>query len=150
MNTYKDKKVIICEVLVIGSFLLNTFCVLTAKELHGAAAPVWLPRFDVVYWLKTFLAISGAFFFVKTKEKFNQENRFLSILIFSLIVYSIPGLNFILALPFNIIFSGVSTLKNQGITFQSRIPTQIAWSIPVFVLAVDLVKRIFKIKSKRV
>ncbi|HTY45762.1 MAG TPA: hypothetical protein VMD52_07235 [Patescibacteria group bacterium] len=128
--------------------MLNTFCVFAANELHGAAAPVWLPNFGLIYWSKTSFAIAGAIFFIRLKEIFKQKNNFLSLSIVILILYSIPGFNFILALPLNILFSGVATLKNQGITFQSRIPTQIVWSIPALVLTIDLVYKIFGAKNR--
>ncbi len=145
---YRNKKFIIAEILACIAFILNTICVLTAKEIHGPGAPAWLPHFGIVYWFKTTLAIIGLFYFFTSGVFITKKMpRYISISTLIILWYSIPVVNFFFNIIFNMLFSGISIARKEGITFQSRIPTQIIWSIPVFIVAIYLLVKSLKIKK---
>lgn len=148
---YKSNNFIIAEILACISFILNTVCVFTAKELHGPGAPAWLPSFGWVYWFKTILAVMGLFYFFTSRVFTAKEiPRYISISTLIVLWYSIPVVNlvFAIAIPFNVLFSGINVVREQGITFESRIPTQIIWSIPMFIVLTDFLIRLIKINQK--
>lgn len=143
---YKNRNFIIAEILACITFILNTICVLTAKELHAPWAPPWLPGFVLGYWLKTFLAVVGLSYFFKSKVFIAREKpRYVSISTLIVLWYSIPGVNLVFNFLFDILFSGIDVVREQGVTFESRIPTQIIWSIPMLIVLADLLMKVIKI-----
>lgn len=151
---FKERNFVIAEILACVSFILNTICVITAKELHGPGAPSWLPHFGFIYWSKTILAVIGLFYFFTSRVfTIKSITRYFAILTLILLWFSIPLINSILTLHLDALFTGLDVARKQGVTFESRIPTQIVWSIPMFIVMVDLLRRStikIKLKSKNV
>lgn len=144
-ENYKSGRFITAELLACVTFILNTICVVTAKEKHGPFSPAWLPHFGVVYWTKTILAYIGVIYFFMSRPFFEKRvSRYVIVCTLVVFCYSIPVVNSLLTLPLDAIFSLESLSRNQGTTYESRIPTQIIWSIPMFMVAFDLLKRLIK------
>lgn len=144
---YKNTNFIIAEILACLSFVLNTICVVTAKNATGPFAPTWLPNFSFIYWFKTILAVVGIFYFFTSRVFITKEiPRYISISTLMILWYSIPVTNLVLHSPITIIFSKIQ--GSSDITYESRIPTQITWSIPMFIVTVNLLKQLYSIKRK--
>ncbi|MEW6100896.1 MAG: hypothetical protein AB1481_01200 [Candidatus Omnitrophota bacterium] len=137
----KKKNFLIAEALAVASFILNTALVFTGQENYGATSSVWLPSFGLVYWLKTLLALAGLYYFSKAKAFSSQEiPRFISIIVFVVLLYSIPGINMFLYLPVLLFFKGYTSTA----IYKARIPTQMIWAIPAFVCLIDMLLRLLK------
>jgi CBS domain containing-hemolysin-like protein len=143
---------VIAEVLACVTFVLNTICVVTGKIKHGPTAPVWEPDFGLIYWLKTILAVVGiVYFFRSRKYPASLIIKFFTIV---LLLFSLPVINFILTFYPSLIFSGNIMLRGTNFdvnyasmrAFNARIPTQATWSIPVFIIMIDLLVRFIKKK----
>jgi len=148
--SFKERNFVIAEVLACTSFILNTICVVTGKERHGPTAPVWSPDFGFVYWLKTTLALVGLFYFF-TSRVFAAKKTPLYVSVTTMVTlwYSVPMVNAFLTLDLDALFSGLYTAHKQVVSFGSRIPTQIVWSIPMIIVAIDLLRRlIVSVKEK--
>jgi len=141
---YKNNRFIIAEILACVTFVLNTICVVTAKEIHQSFSPVWLPNFGLIYWLKTILAIVGIFYFFSSAVFIAKKgSHYISIPTLAILRYSVPGVNFLLYFPIAMLFI---VDKNQTAyqAYGVRIPVQIIWSIPAFLVAVDFIKKLVK------
>ncbi|MEW6100895.1 MAG: hypothetical protein AB1481_01195 [Candidatus Omnitrophota bacterium] len=138
----KTKDFMIAEVLAVVSFILNTILVFAGKETHAPFSAIWLPSFGLVYWIKTLLALAGLYYFFKAKAFSSQEiPRFISIIVFVVLLYSIPGINMILFGPALSIFFDRNDVR---MTYQARIPAQMIWAIPAFVCLIDMLLRLLK------
>lgn len=143
----KINSFVIAESLATISFILNTICVITARQLYGAGSPTWLPHFGLMYWLKTILAGIGLIYlFISRVFSAKYCSRFLPIFTLLILLYSIPGVNFIFSLPFNVLFSYKNIVLDKGVTFEARIATQIVWSIPLFIVIANLLMKLARAK----
>ena len=62
----KMNNFVIAEVLACISFILNSVCVITAKDSSGPGSLAWNPDFGLLYWLKTIFAFIGIYCFSKS------------------------------------------------------------------------------------
>jgi len=144
ITEYKNKNFVISEILACVSFILNTICVITAKDSSGPGSSAWNPDFGLLYWSKTIFAFAGIFYFLK-QGLFGKKVARGYLIISTLIVllYSIPimNLSFIIITAMLLKLIGIVSLP---LKYQDRIPIQIFWSMPVFIIILDL--RIILIK----
>lgn len=146
--SFKERNFVIAEVLACASFILNTICVVTGREMHGPTAPAWLPHFGVIYWSKTVLAVLGLFYFF-TSGVFTAKKtlRIISISTLILLLYSIPMVN--VGLYFFLLLIIMAIKGERYETYGDRIPVQIMWFIPMVIVMVDLFIRVaLKIGTK--
>jgi len=137
--SFKERNFVIAEVLACTSFILNTICVVTGKELHGEITPPWLPHFGFIYWLKTTLAIVGLFYFIFSRVFTTKSiSRYISISTLMILLYSIPFINN--WLYFFLLLIVVAIKGERYETFGDRIPVQIMWSIPMIIVMTDLLR----------
>ncbi len=147
-ESYKNRNFLISEVLGCITIILTSINVILAREMHSSGAPVWMPSFGFLYWSKTILAIVGLCYFFTSKVFIDDENpKYISVITLILLLYSLPIINMFFTMPFEILFSGISTARKQGITYESRIPTLIVWAIPAFIVMLDVFKKLFRIKK---
>jgi len=140
---------VIAEVLACVTFVLNTVCVVTGEMKHGPTSPVWLPDFGLIYWLKTILAVVGIVYLFRSKL---TRPRYIFILTLTLLLYSVPVLNSFLAWPVIYFLSGAIMVDTSGLDsnyardliFNARIPTQIFWSLPMLLIANNLLFKIIR------
>jgi len=148
---------IIAELLACVTFVLNTICVVTGERKYTAGSAIWEPHFGLIYWLKTILAVVGiVYFFRSCKAPVPWYVKFCTLII---LLFSVPIINLILTFYPDLIFSGNIMLRGQmhyNVSeadmryFSARIPTQIAWSIPMLLIANDLIAKLMRgIKGKR-
>ncbi|MDD5513138.1 MAG: hypothetical protein PHD09_05170 [Candidatus Omnitrophica bacterium] len=138
---------VIAEVLACVTFVLNTICVVTGERKYTAGSAVWQPDFGLIYWLKTILAVIGLVYLFRSKLT-RPYHIFISTLV--VLFYSIPIVNFILASHLNSFLSGSFLLYgtsrdldySSDLIFKGRIPTQLFWSIPMLLIANDLLAKI--------
>lgn len=145
-ESYKKTNFIIAEILACLSFILNTICVVTADR-GGPFASAWVTHFGIIYWSKTILAIIGIYYFFTSKVFTAREiPHYISISTLIILWYSIPLINTVLIIIVGTIFKalqGLSTLE-----YEDRIPIQIIWSVPFFIIVIVLLMKIFKIRKK--
>jgi len=146
---------VIAEVLACVTFVLNTICVVTGERKYTAGSSVWEPDFGLIYWLKTILAVIGiVYFFRSRKYPASLLIKFFTIV---LLLFSLPVINFILTFYPSLIFSGNIMLRGINFdvnyasmrSFNARIPTQATWSIPMFIIMIDLLVRFIRKKTRK-
>lgn len=149
MEKYKNiVNFTIAEFLACIAFVLTSANVILAKEMHVSGAPVWMPDFGLVYWIKTILAMLGLCYVFMSKVFANKENpKYIAVLTIILLLYSLPIVNMLFSMPFEALFSTNNKVHEQGITYQSRIPTIAVWAIPFFIVAADIFKKSLRIKK---
>ncbi len=145
MEEYKKKNFIIAEILACVSFVLHTICVVTA-ERGGSCAPAWVPKFNLIYWLKTISAAIGLFyFFISRVFSIKQIPRYISISTLIILFYSIPIINTTFLLLFAIIFK---IIRGSTFEYEDRIVIQIIWLIPALIVAIDILINLIKVRKK--
>ncbi len=145
-ETYKKTNFIIAEILACISFILNTICVVTADR-GGPFASVWITHFGIIYWSKTILAIIGIYYFFTSKVFTVREiPRYISICTLIILWYSIPFINTVLIIIVGTIFKAIQ--GSSTLEYEDRIPIQIIWSVPFFIIIRTLLMKIFKIIKK--
>lgn len=138
---------IIAEVLACTSFILNTICVITA-ERGGPFASAWVTNFGLIYWFKTLMATAGLFYFFTSRAFITREiSRYMSILTLIILWYSMPLANAAFVLIAGTIFKAIQS-SSASLQYEDRIPIQIIWAIPAFMIAINLLAKLPNIKKR--
>ena len=149
-ETHKIFNFIIAEILACVSFIFNTICVMTADR-GGAWAPAWVPKFNLFYWLKTTLAIIGLFYFFTSRVfTTKQIPRYISIFTLIILWYSIPLVNTNFILIVGPLFKALQmlSLSPPSFEYEDRIPIQLIWSLPAFIVVINLLIKLARIQRK--